>query len=78
MAELERISAEIVQFGILVCALLLALGVALGGVEGQLGALLGDPTPGMSARGRLVVLVVALLLAASAVPIANAVVEALF
>jgi hypothetical protein len=66
MEEVTGISQEIVRAGIAACALLLALGVALGGFESQLGALLGDPTAGRDAGGRVLVLVLALATAASA------------
>ena len=77
MGAVTDLSKEMVQAGVIACALLLAFGIALGGVEGQLGALLGDPSLGQSAKGRIVVLIVALLIAAAAIPIGNAVARAL-
>ncbi len=77
MEALTGLAREMVQAGVTACALLLAFGVALGGVEGQLGALLGDPSLGQSAKGRIVILVAALALAAAAIPLGNAVANAL-
>lgn len=78
MAEVKAISMEIVGWGVAACAASLGLMLALGGVEGQLGAMFAIPGLSVSPRVRLVVVVLTLIVAASAVPISNAVVEALW
>jgi len=78
VAEVQAISAEIVGWGVAGCAAILALVVALGGVEGQLGGLFSVPGLSISPRIRIIVVVVALAIAVSAIPISNAIVEALW
>ena len=75
--SLNSIANEIVQAGTIACALLLVLGIALGGFEEQLAAMMGQPYPtlGPGTRGRGVTLVLFLALAASATVIAAAVSE---
>jgi hypothetical protein len=74
----KEISAEIAGWGVACCAGLLALVIALGGVEGQIGELFSVPGLSVSPRVRVVVVILALLVAVSAVPISNAVVDALW
>ena len=73
--SLNSIANEIVQAGTIACALLLVLGIALGGFEEQMAAMMGQPYPtlGPGTRGRGVTLVLFLALAASATVIAAAV-----
>ncbi len=78
MAEVEAISAEIVGWGVAACAAMLALALALGGVEGQIGEMFSIPGLSVSPRVRIVVVILALAIAASAIPISNAIVEALW
>jgi hypothetical protein len=78
MEAVRAISAEIVGWGVAGCAALLALVIALGGVEGQIGEMFSVPGLSVSPRIRIVVVIVALLVAVAAVPISNAVVDALW
>ena len=78
MEAVKTVSAEIIGWGVTGCAAMLALVIALGGVEGQIGELFSIPGLSASPRVRVVVAVLALLVAASAVPISNAIVEALW
>ncbi len=72
------ISAEIVGWGVAGCAAILALVMALGGVEGQIGEMFSIPGLSVSPRVRFIVAILALAVAVSAVPISNAIVEALW
>ena len=76
MGTLYDVSQQFVKVGIAGCALLLALGIALGGFESQLGALLGSPSTGQAARGRVIVLALTLAVAALATPAAREVAHA--
>ena len=78
MEAAKSISAEVVGWGIAICAGVVALSFALGGVEGQIGQLFSIPGLSVSARTRVVVVILALAIAAAAVPISNAVAEALW
>ncbi len=78
MEAVKAVSAEIVGWGVAGCAAILALVIALGGVEGQIGEMFSIPGLSASARVRVIVVILALLVAASAIPISNAVVEALW
>ena len=78
MEEVIAISAEIAGWGVAICAAMLALAVALGGVEGQIGEIFSIPGLSVSLRVRIIVAILALLVAASAVPISNAIVDALW
>ena len=78
MEAVKAVSAEIVGWGVAGCAAILALVIALGGVEGQVGEMFSIPGLSASARVRVIVVILALLVAASAIPISNAVVEALW
>ena len=77
MGELIKVSQEIIKIAVIAVASLLALSVALGGVEGQIGTMLGDPSMGRSAKGRIIALIIALVIVLSAIPISNAVSKAL-
>ena len=78
MEAVKIVSAEIVGWGVAGCAAVLALVIALGGVEGQIGEMFSIPGLSASPRVRIVVVILALAVAASAVPISNAIVEALW
>ena len=78
MEAVKAVSAEIVGWGVAGCAAILALVIALGGVEGQVGEMFSIPGLSASPRVRVIVVILALLVAASAIPISNAVVEALW
>lgn len=78
MEAVKAVSAEIVGWGVAGCAAILALVIALGGVEGQIGEMFSIPGLSASARVRVIVVVLALLVAASAIPISNAIVDALW
>ena len=78
MEAVKTVSAEIVGWGVAGCAAMLALVMALGGVEGQIGELFSIPGLSASSRVRIVVVILALLIAVSAVPISNAIVDALW
>jgi hypothetical protein len=76
--EVKAISAEIVGWGMAGCAAILALVMALGGVEGQIGEIFCIPGLSVSPRVRVIMAILALLIAVSAIPISNAIVEALW
>ena len=78
MEAVRAISAEIIGWGVTGCAAILALVIALGGVEGQIGEIFSIPGLSVSPRVRIIVAIIALLIAASAVPISNAIVDALW
>ena len=78
MEAVKVISTEVVGWGVVISAGLVALVIALGGVEGQIGEAFAIPGLVVSPRIRIIVVVLALALAASAIPISNAVVEALW
>jgi len=78
MEAVKAVSAEIVGWGVAGCAAILALVIALGGVEGQIGEMFSIPGLSASARVRVIVVILALLVAASAIPISNAIVDALW
>ena len=78
MEAVKEISAEIAGWGVACCAGLLAVVIALGGVEGQIGELFAIPGLSVSPRTRILVVVLALVVAVAAVPISNAVVDALW
>jgi hypothetical protein len=78
MGEVKAISAQLVGWGVAACAASLAVTMALGGVEGQLGAMFSIPGLSVSPRVRLIVVLLALIIAVSAIPISNAVVQALW
>jgi hypothetical protein len=78
MEAVKAVSAEIVGWGVAGCAATLALVIALGGVEGQIGEMFSIPGLSASPRVRIVVVILALAVAASAVPISNAIVDALW
>jgi len=76
--KITEVSAEIVRWGTFFTAVFLALGVAAGWLETELGIGLGIPSLSVAPRLRLPILALCFLVAAFAVPISNAVVEALF
>jgi hypothetical protein len=78
VSQVRALSAEIVGWGVAACAASLAVALALGGLEGQLGAMFAIPGLHVSPRLRLIVVVLALIAAVSAIPISNAVVRALW
>ena len=78
MEAVKAVSAEIVGWGVAGCAAILALVIALGGVEGQVGEMFSIPGLSASPRARVIVVILALLVAASAIPISNAIVDALW
>ena len=78
MEAVKDISAEIAGWGVACCAGILAVVIALGGVEGQVGELFSIPGLSVSPRVRIVVVVLAPAVAVAAVPISNAVVDALW
>ena len=78
MEEVKTISAEIVGWGMAGCAAILALVMALGGVEGQIGEIFCIPGLSVSPRVRVIMAILALLIAVSSIPISNAIVEALW
>ena len=78
MEAVKAISAEIVGWGVAACAAILALVIALGGVEGQIGEMFSLPGLSASPRVRIVVVILALVIAASSIPISNAIVDALW
>ncbi|MDY7076729.1 MAG: hypothetical protein SXV54_07355 [Chloroflexota bacterium] len=78
MEAVKAVSAEIVGWGVAGCAAILALVIALGGVEGQIGEMFSIPGLSASPRVRVIVVILALLVAASAIPISNAIVDALW
>ena len=78
MEAVKAVSAEIVGSGVAGCAAILALVIALGGVEGQVGEMFSIPGLSASPRVRVIVVILALLVAASAIPISNAIVDALW
>ena len=78
MGEVKEISAQVAGWGVAGCAALLAFAMALGGVESQVGTLFSIPGLKVSARARIAIIIMALIVAAAAVPISNAVVNALW
>jgi hypothetical protein len=78
MEAVKSISAEIVGWGIALCAAVVGLSFALGGVEGQIGQFFSIPGLSVSARTRIVVAILALVIAVAAIPISNAIAEALW
>jgi hypothetical protein len=78
VSEARAISSEIAGWGVALCAAMVALVIALGGVEGQLGELFSIPGLSVSPRLRIVVVILALVVAVAAKPISNAVVAALW
>ena len=78
MGSVKAISAEIIGWGVAICAATLAVTIALGGIEGQVGEFFSIPGLSVSPRMRVIVVILALMIAASAVPISNAVVGALW
>jgi hypothetical protein len=78
MEEVTAVSAELVRWGIFFTALLLALGVAAGWLEAELGVALDLPALHVAPRLRIPILVLCLVVAVSAIAISNAVVDALF
>lgn len=75
MDEINSISREIIQISAAVIGFLLAIGLAIAGLEGQINALMGVPT--QTYRGKLLLLTLVLGIAALAVPISKTVSSAI-
>lgn len=78
MSELQSIISEILALLMQVCALLLALAIAGGFVEAQLGYMADRPSMLGEVWLKVGAVVLCLILALTAVPITNALVSVLF
>jgi hypothetical protein len=71
----KAVSKELVGYGVAATACFVAVAIALGGLEGQIGAMFQIPGFNATAKVRVVVCVVALLIAVSAIPVSNFVID---
>ncbi len=73
--DVLAVAMEIVGIAVTVCAAILAVTIALGAFEGQLGAMFSIPGVQATVQGRIVMATLALMGAVVAVPLANGLTE---
>ncbi len=77
-ADLRAIITEILSLLMQICALLLALAIASGFVEAQMGYIVGRPSLVSEVCFKVGAVVLCLAIALTAIPISNALVDLLF
>lgn len=75
MGEIKSVSSEIIQISVAVIGFTLAIGLAIAGLEGQIGALMGVPT--QTYKGKLMLLILILGIAVLSVSISKTVSSAI-
>jgi hypothetical protein len=78
MEAAKAVSLEVTGWAVAFCGAFIALAIALGGFEGQLGEMFSIPGLSASLRVRIVLAILAFAIAVSAIPLSNAVSSALF